>query len=63
MKNVCTIPELRTAVDVAHSLAKMHVGFVVVPVTTRDEFVKMTVLASEKLEEIAQASEKDAANG
>lgn len=57
MTAVCTIPELRHGLQVAHELAKAHVGFVVMPVTDRADFVALSIKAAERLNALADAQE------
>lgn len=54
---ICSIPELRHNLDLAHTLAKSHIGFVVIPVTSRNEFAVLSVLSAKNLGIIADGGE------
>lgn len=55
---ICTITELRHGLLIAQTLAKAHIGFVVMPVTDRAEFVRLSVTSAERLGALAEAEER-----
>lgn len=59
MDKVCTLPELRNGLEIAQMCARHHIGFVVMPVFAREEYVRLSLELVEKLERIAQAAEKE----
>lgn len=60
MDQICTLPELRTMLLTASTFAKAHVAFVVIPVTSRAEFVELTASAAEKMLALANEIEQPA---
>lgn len=58
-----TPPQFRHELETARVLAAHRVGFVVVPVVSAEEFERLSLLALQKLEEIAALAEKEHALG
>lgn len=54
----CTVTELRAGLELAHALAKMGIAFVVMPATSREDFVALTLQSAARLERIAADAEK-----
>ena len=50
--------ELRTSIEMAHSLAQIGVRFVPIPVETDEEFQMLAASAAQKLEIMANKAEK-----
>ena len=50
--------ELRTSIEMAHSLAQIGVRFVPIPVETDEEFQMLAASAAQKLEIMADKAEK-----
>lgn len=58
-----TMAQLRTQLEIAQTLAKSHVAFVVIPVTTEEGFGKLCAHQAQKLENLAQAAEREQKGG
>lgn len=58
MTNICTVREIRTNLEIAHELWRQGVGFVVLPVLSRADFVELTMASGERLEKLALAAER-----
>ena len=57
--DICSISDLRNNIEIARELAKARVAFVVVPVETSDEYVRLSAFALKRLEAIAAKAEKE----
>lgn len=56
-----TVAQLRAQLEIAQTLAKSHVAFVVIPVATEEGFAKLCVHQAQKLEHLAQIAEREKA--
>lgn len=53
-----TVAQIRAQLEIAHELAKSHVGFVVMPVLNKDAYRVHLLKQQVALEEVAQAAER-----
>lgn len=53
-----TVAQIRAQLEIAHELAKSHVGFVVMPVLNKDAYRVLLLKQQVALEEVAQAAER-----
>lgn len=53
-----TVAQIRAQLEIAHTLAKSHVGFVVMPVLNKDAYRVHLLKQQVAMEEVARAAER-----
>lgn len=60
---IATVAQLRNQLEIAQTLAKSRIAFVVIPVTTQEGFERLCLHQGDKLESLAQAAEREQKGG